>query len=141
MIPMDLTQYDFVFAVNSPHPLDNKQVIAFINGEYREVTILSVSGDREHNPDVLISEQLIIPEFLLEEITDSGERYIYSSYRGQLFDIEPAKPSNSELYGLIQRIENMLTSNSPEAAFSTAYRMMGDSEDLLRRCKALRDRI
>lgn len=48
-------------------------------------------------------------------------------------------PSKAELYGLLTRLENLINTTDPRAAFGTAANMMSDRESLQLRIDALRE--
>ena len=47
--------------------------------------------------------------------------------------------SKAELYGLLSRLENLINTTEPRAAFSTAANMMSDRESLQLRIDAIRE--
>ena len=55
--------------------------------------------------------------------------------------IQPADtgPTKAELYGLLTRLENLINTTEPRAAFSTAADMMSDRVSLQQRIEALRE--
>lgn len=63
-----------------------------------------------------------------EPLADSN--YLREPYTG---------PSKAELYGLLIRLENLINTTEPRAAFSTAENMMADRESLQVRIDALRE--
>lgn len=57
-------------------------------------------------------------------------------------DAEPTpEVSTQQLLGLLTRIENLLTTENPRAAFGTAAAMMADRDDLMLRVDRLREII